>query len=112
MEIGLDCVDIRRFKKNIHSKKNILTRIFTKNEIQYCENKEDPVQHYAVRFAAKEAVIKALYAMDIELKYRKIEILNKKNGIPYVNILEKFNYKIKISLTHSKHVAIAFVIID
>ena len=70
------------------SKKNSINRIFTKHEIQYCEKKAKPSEHYAARFAGKEAVIKAFYCYDIKIPLNQIEILNKKNGIPYVKILD------------------------
>lgn len=114
MEIGVDCINITRVNKGGMLKKNNLRRIFTEREIQYCENKEKPSQHYAVRFAGKEAVIKAFFAYDISLHHNQIEILNKKNGIPFIKILDDRynNYDIKISLSHSRETAIAFVIIN
>jgi len=113
LEIGIDNVEISRFKKDILSKKNILNKIFTKKEIQYCEKKLHSAQHYCVRFAAKEAVVKAFLSYDIKIPLNKIEILNKKDGVPFVTILDNGmdNYEIKISLTHSDKTAAAVAII-
>ena len=113
MEIGIDCVDISRFNQNISSKKNILRRIFTENEIQYCEKKEKTPQHYSARFAGKEAIVKAFSCYDIRISLNKIEILNNKQGIPFANILENrlSNFDVKISLSHSRETAVAVAII-
>ncbi len=90
-----------------------MKKIFTEIEIRNCEKKEKKPQHYAVRFAGKEAVIKAFSYYDIAISLKKIEILNKKNGIPYVKILnDKLrDFDIKISLSHSNETAIAVVVI-
>lgn len=113
MEIGIDCVDIARFKKDIISKQNILRKIFTENEVRYCEQKENTSQHYAVRFAGKEAVVKALSCYEIKVSLNQIEILNTKNGIPYVKILDDklTDFDIKISLSHSREIAMAVAIV-
>ena len=113
MEIGIDCVDISRFNEDIVSKKNILKKIFTEREIEYCEKKVKTSQHYALRFAGKEAVVKAFSCFGIEISLNQIEILNKKNGIPFVKILDDklSNFNIKISLSHSGEIAVAVAIV-
>lgn len=114
MEIGVDCVDIDRFKKENLSSEALLKKIFTENEIHYCEEKPKPSQHYAARFAGKEAVIKALYHYKIRIPSKKIEILNDDQGIPFVRILDgNLNYfDVKISLSHSEEIAIAIAIVS
>ena len=113
MEIGIDCVEISRFNKDVISKKNILKKIFTENEIRYCEKKVKTSQHYAVRYAGKEAIVKAFSSYKLKISMNQIEILNKKNGIPFVKILDDKlnNFNIKISLSHSRKIAIAVVIV-
>ena len=74
MEIGIDCVDISRFKKSNIMIKKSFRRIFTENEINYCEKKENPAQHFAIRFAGKEAVKKALSGLNIDIALKNIEI--------------------------------------
>jgi len=114
LEIGIDCVDILRFNEDIVSKKNILKKVFTESEIQYCEKKVKKSQHYALRFAGKEAVIKAFSCFKIEISLNQIEILNKKNGIPFVKILNDklSDFDIKISLSHSRETAIAVAVVS
>ena len=102
LEIGIDCVDFSEFKKDVYSNDNIIKKVFTDNEISYCEKKLNACQHFAVRFAAKEAVVKAFSCYNIKVLLNQIEILNEKNGIPFVKILNNNvgKYDIKISLSH------------
>ena len=89
--------------------------MYTQRELDYCFKKEDPLQHLAVKFSGKEAVIKAIYSYNnVKLNYSDIEILNLKGGEPAVNILSG-NYKnldIKISLSHSEENSLAFTILQ
>jgi holo-[acyl-carrier protein] synthase len=113
LEIGIDNVDISRFSQDIISKRNIFEKIFTRKEIQYCEKKLHAAQHYGVRFAGKEAVVKAFSCYGVRIPLNKIEILNKKNGIPFVTILDKNidHFEIKISLSHSDKNAVAVAVV-
>ena len=116
MHIGVDIEDISRFKdKSIENDGTFLTRVYTQNELEYCFRNKNSAQHLAVRFCAKEAVIKAISNIyEKTLPLNKIEILNHSNGSPYVNILENElkNYRFEISLSHEKQKAIAFVIVS
>jgi holo-[acyl-carrier protein] synthase len=113
--IGTDIVEIRRFE-NVTDKvfSAFLTKNFTRNELDYCLSKEAPSPHLAARFAGKEAVIKALHCLNItHIFYPSIEILNDERGVPYVRINTDKTEKlyIKISLSHSSEMALAFCII-
>ena len=118
IRIGTDIIEISRIKKSIEDTDNkFIERIYTNKEIEYCESrKSQKYQHYAVRFAGKEAVFKAISSMlknKFEIDWKDIEILNDSSGRPYVNILkskisEKIN--IDISLSHCKEYAVANVI--
>ncbi len=112
---GVDIEDINRFDKMAVSKKSSsLKTIYTLNEIKYCFTKRKPSQHLAVRFCAKEAVIKALKSFGITAYYRDIEIKNEKSGLPKVKVVKKSipkNLEISISLSHCKDKAIAFVVV-
>jgi len=111
MEIGIDCVDICRFE-GIENNKRLLEKIFTKNETKYCMSRTPHAQHFAVRFAAKEAVIKGLMCYGITKSFNEIEIINRDNGKPEVRILqEKRKFTCKISLSHSREIAIAEALI-
>lgn len=114
MEIGIDCVNISRFDDKLLSNNKFLEKVFTKNEILYCKKKAKPSQHFAVRFAGKEAVIKALSHYAVKVPFNQIEILNDEGGIPSVRILnDNLNhFDIKISLSHSIEIAMAVALVS
>lgn len=106
INIGVDCVEIEQFET---ISTTLINKIFTSREISYCNSKAKPSQHFAVRFAGKEAVLKALSCLTIPLN--KIEILNDAMGAPSVNILEpRYKQVIKLSLSHSDKTAFATAI--
>lgn len=114
MDIGVDIVDIHRFDDDLIKNRTFIEKIFTKEEIRYCMSHGHPAQHLAVRFAAKEAVIKAVAPSGLVPDMKDIEVINEESGIPGVRILtkegEKFEFK--ISLSHSQSQAVAFVIAE
>ena len=85
---GIDIIEISRIKDSVDKFGNqILDKLFTKNEINYCENfKSNRYEHYAVRFAAKEAIYKA-FSKICDLTWKDVEILNQKSGRPYVEFV-------------------------
>ncbi len=74
--IGVDLVDVQRIEGVIFRwEEKILKRLFTDDEIKYCNNKKNPAQRFASRFAAKQAFIKALYPKSADgINYQDIEI--------------------------------------
>lgn len=112
---GTDIIEIERIKQSIEKLENsFLNRIYTDREIQYCESKKkQKYQHYAARFAAKEAVFKAI-SKGLEDKYKinwkDIEIVNNSQGRPavFMNGIEQKN--IDISISHCKKYAVATVV--
>ncbi len=116
---GVDIIEISRIKENIEQLgEKFLNKIFTLNEIEYCESKKkQKYQHYAARFAAKEATFKAISNQlnnKYDISWKDIEVKNDKEGRPNVIItginLEKIE-NIDISLSHCKEYAIANVTI-
>ena len=110
MAIGVDIEDISRFK---NKSKDFFERIFTKKEIEYCSKYKNPESHYAVRFCAKEAAIKALSSFNINIaEYKAIEIYNSENGTPNIHILKDVdkNIEFEVSLSHDHTKAIAVVL--
>ena len=91
---GTDIIEIERIRESIEDEKTgetFVTRIYTKKEIEYCESKNmQKYQHYAARFAAKEATFKAI-SEQLEGKYsiawRDIEIINNEQGRPCLNLI-------------------------
>ena len=113
--IGVDIESIKRFE-NINPQKdaNFCDKIFTQNEKNYCFKKKSSAQHLAVRFAAKEAIIKAIGCLDFKLPpIKSIEIINDKTGAPkvYIHVEYLKHIQAKISLSHCEDKAIAFAII-
>ena len=117
MEIytGTDIIETDRIKDAIKSD-TFIKKIFTEKEIEYCESKKDParIQSYAARFAAKEAIFKAIskvLPVDYGMEWTSIEILKEETGRPYVNLKienkKKQNLKIDVSLSHIKDYAVA-----
>ncbi|NLC57634.1 MAG: holo-ACP synthase [Armatimonadetes bacterium] len=81
--IGTDIIEIARVAAAIQRTRRFLPRVFTEAEVAYCQARGRPYQHYAGRFAAKEAVIKALGRA---VPWRDIEILNDERGRPYCTL--------------------------
>ncbi len=116
---GTDIIEIDRIKKSIEKMDNrFLNRVFTKKEIEYCESKkEQKYQHYAARFAAKEAAFKAI-SYKLENKYqicwKDVEVVNNEQGKPIISIIGVDLGDIKsidLSLSHCKEYANAVVTI-
>ena len=107
MNIGIDIEEIKRFQKLLKDKK-FIERIFSKDEIKYCSSKKDSVQHYAVRFAGKEAVCKALNNSKITIT--DISFKNSISGKPLVYIKNKVKKNIEVSFSHSNTTVVAVAI--
>ena len=113
--IGTDIVKVERIKKLLdNNSEKFLNKIYTKNEIDYCNSYSKPYIHLSGKYAAKEAVKKALLSKSLikVISLKNIEILNNKNKSPYVKILSFDNIKINISITHENDYALAFALIE
>lgn len=114
---GTDIIEIQRIKESIDKYgEKFLNRVYTKAEIEYCESKKSQkYQHYAARFAAKEAIYKAI-SNNIEIleNWTDIEILNEPSGRPYAKIHIKAQdiKTIDISMSHCKEYSIANVVVE
>ncbi len=112
--IGVDIIEISRIESLIKRwGKTFLQRVFTPSELELHNN----ISSLAARFAAKEAVLKALGACDKGISWQEIEILAESNGKPSVHLMGKAKLqaeesaiaKLNISLSHSREYAVAFV---
>ncbi len=117
--IGVDIVEIERFKRLTERwGERLLNRIFTQREIDYCLSKKNPYQHLAGRFAAKEAVSKAISTgWSGIFRWKDVEVLNDERGKPvvivYNQLKERFNSCLfHVSISHSLNYAVSFVIIE
>jgi holo-[acyl-carrier protein] synthase len=111
MEIGVDIVEIDRIRKSVRNSR-FLKRIFTPTEVKYCRSHKNAAQHFAVRFAAKEAVWKAV-SSDVKLNHREIQIRNLTNGKPEVVFpprLASLSRRVLVSLSHGREYAVAMVV--
>lgn len=110
IQVGTDIEQVGRFRKKPAC---FYKKIFTEKEIKYCTSKACHEQHFAARFAAKEAVIKAVSNIE-NLFYNQIEIMNDKKNRPSVRILKKTkrlkNKNFSVSLSHTQDLALAFVV--
>ena len=112
---GTDIVEISRIRDDIEKMGDrFLNRIYTQNEIEYCESKKSQkYQSYAARFAAKEAIYKALSKyINFEYTWKDFEILNDEKGKPFVKLNFKIDYleDLELSLSHCKEYAVANVV--
>ena len=117
LKIGNDIIETERIRKIIQKFPNrFKRRVFTEKEINYCENKgENKYQSYAARFAAEEAVFKAISEKlenKFSIKWKDIEILNDNSGRPYACV-KNANYieSIDISISHVKEYATATALV-
>ena len=122
---GIDIVENYRLKEILLKKKsNFKKKIFTINEVAYCEKKSNSIGCYSKRFAAKEAFVKALgVGFRKNINFKDIEVLNNAYGKPYVSINKKIANKIKtlfkvkkfnvlLTISDEKKYSIASVIIS
>ena len=119
VKCGVDIIEISRVQKSIDNLGvSFLNKIFTEKEIEYCEKKgKSRYEHYAARFAVKEAVFKAI-SKTLEDKYsiswKNIETTNDEQGRPRVeisNINNNIIEDIDISISHCKEYAIANAVV-
>ncbi len=117
IKIGIDIVDINRIKAIINKRKKFVSKIFTIKEREYCSSKKDPYPHYASRFAAKEAFLKAVPGWQGILEWTELEVTNDLYGKPVITLskLSKFKLKgkkIELTISHDRNYAIALVALE
>ncbi len=119
--LGIDMIEVARVEEKILKENGFRELIFSVREIEYCESKPNRFEHYAARFAAKEAFLKATgFGLAISFSLSEIEISSNENGRPTLTLTGSFKEKadqhqwnkLHVSLTHLKDVASAVVIIE
>src|SRR5215216_1599442 len=115
--IGIDIVEIARLEEVFQRRgERFRKRVSTETEIEYCERRASKVASYAARFAAKEAVMKALKTGWAEgVGWRDIEVVRAESGAPVIHLrgraLERMRElgaaRAHLSLTHSRDLAMA-----
>lgn len=117
---GIDIIEVERIKNSIDE--NFLNKVYTENEIQYCESrKKNKYQSYAARFAVKEAAFKAISTLikdKYSISWKNVETINNETGKPSIKFIsltkevEKELAKIEsidVSISHLEEYAVATV---
>lgn len=119
---GIDLCEVERIRAKVQAPVDeFVTAVFLPGEIAYCRAKHHPAEHFAARFAAKEAVVKAL--ADAEGKgsfWQDIEIRNEKDGRPVVRLHGRAHEmadrlkvrRVFLSMTHTREMAAATVVLE
>ena len=119
--IGTDLVEPARLADRLARSPALRAKLFAPAEIAYCERMADPAQHFAGRFAAKEALLKALgFGLSGYLDLCDAAVENNELGAPYFNvggelrniIAERGVARIHLSISHIHLVASAMVILE
>jgi holo-[acyl-carrier protein] synthase len=118
---GIDIIEVERVTQRVGSDNGFRELVFSKDEMRYCDSKAFPFQHYAARFAAKEAFLKAIgRGWDAGLALYEIEVVNQDNGKPVLRLSGQTEKElaylgirsIHVSLSHLKSTATAIVILE
>ncbi len=120
--IGTDIVSVARVRRMLDEKRDdFIARVFTPQETRYCERAADPPVHYAARFAAKEALMKALGTGWAEgVGFNQIGVINREDGGPEYELSGKAlelleaggGSRIWLSLSHTDDFAVATAVIE
>jgi holo-[acyl-carrier protein] synthase len=116
MKVGLDVIEIERVRRTLERYPSFRERCFTEAERAYCDSRADPAQHYAARFAGKEAVGKAL-GSGVRFTWREIEIAGRpKPGVRLSGRTAAWAERvdagaIDLSMTHSRELAAAVCVV-
>ena len=116
--IGVDAVDIERFRRSLQRTPSMRERLFTAHELAYVAPKADPVPSLAARFASREAVMKAMGLGLGAFGFHDVWVDRRESGEPHLNVtgraaelahdrgIETWH----LSITHTDQVAIAYVV--
>lgn len=115
--VGIDIEDIERFRgKPSEEAEAFSKKVFTSGEISYCRSRKDPEMHLALRFAAKEAVYKAICSCGLEssVNIKDIEVSKLLNGAPVAKVHSAGceNLDLRLSMASSKGMVVAFAVAE
>jgi holo-[acyl-carrier protein] synthase len=120
--LGVDIVEIDRMRKALERHPGMKERLFSADERAYCDKRSRPEVHYALRFAAKEAVLKALGTGFAGMRFKDVEVVRENSGRPVPRLSGKaaeraeqlgiVEMHLSLSFTHSTAVASAVAITE
>lgn len=119
--IGTDILEVERMKQKLKKQPSFIDGIFTDNEIKYCNQFKNKAERFSARYAAKEALLKAFgTGWRDGVTFKDIDIINDELGKPEIKlsgVAKQIANKLKvtsihISMSHTKELANAFVIIN
>lgn len=119
--LGIDIVEVRRINRALQGSDSLVKRVFTDKELEYCSKRKNKYQHFAGRFAAKEAALKALGTGWQEgIRWKDVEIIPDDLGKPEVlfhrRAKEVFDQsgadRAVVTITHASEYAVAAVVIE
>ncbi len=119
--IGVDIVEVQRIERALGGSGSMVTRVFTPAEIEYCEQRQNRAQHFAGRFAAKEAALKALGTGWGEgIRWRDVEVTAEDSGRPILHLHGRARQvsedrgakRSLVTITHAEAYAVALVVIE
>lgn len=118
--MGVDIQSVSQFREILErNKQGFYKKIFTDQEIEYCQKYRDPSQHFAARWAVKEAFFKAMgTGVTNGYTFQDVQTLNLKSGKPIISLkgktkqdVEKLDLKSHVSISHSDEYAVSVVLL-
>jgi len=119
--LGIDIVEVSRIRKALENGDALARRVFTERELQYCSARKNRYQHFAGRFAAKEAALKALGTGWQEgIRWQDVEVVSGEKGKPELTFYGRAEEILKelkgtsahLTITHAAEYAVAAVVIE
>ena len=115
--LGVDLVDVERVRRLMERRKTFTTRVFTPQEIEYCERQANPAEYYAARWAAREACRKALGGVR-RMRWHDVRVARAPSGAPSLVLSGATDERaralgvteVKVALTHERSMAAAFCV--
>ena len=119
--IGVDIIEVGRIRRLLERDRRFVDRIFTATEIRYCAGKFYPEQHFAARFTAKEAFMKAMgTGWEPAMGWKDVAVENDPQGKPQLRLSRRLRERfsrlgltdIHLSLSHTREHAVAMVVLE
>jgi holo-[acyl-carrier protein] synthase len=114
--IGIDVIEVDRVAASIERfGERFLARVFTPSEVAYCRKKPRPVENFAARFAAKEAMLKALgTGWNHQTSFREVEVIRAEGAAPTISLSPRIRkllpegpVRVHLSISHTREYAVA-----